>query len=250
MIGCVKFTRSIDVVIRSYYRDFRWLALALRSLERFVSGYRRVVVVVPQASLARSDVAVLGSGANVVVQSCGDFADDYVGQQVTKLHADLYTDADIIFHLDSDQIFVAACDLRERLFEGSRLKMSFDRSRRRPANDGWRRCPESFFGRAIPWDLATPLPLAVPRHIYAALRACCSENHGKTITDYALTTAADRFCEMTLLRGYAMLEEADEYRWVDAEHGGLIPECRTFWSRSTTPSAIAGSLPTCLSAYV
>ena len=105
MIGCVKFTRSIDVVIRSYYRDFRWLALALRSLERFVSGYRRVVVVVPQASLARSDVAVLGSGANVVVQSCGDFADDYVGQQVTKLHADLYTDADIIFHLDSDQIY-------------------------------------------------------------------------------------------------------------------------------------------------
>jgi len=196
------------------------------------------------------DVDVPGSGANVVVQSCRDFADDYVGQQVTKLHADLYTDADIILHLDSDQIFVAACGLGECLFEDGKLKMSVDQSGRRPASDGWRRCPESFFGHAIPWDLATPLPLAVPRHIYAALRGYCSENYGKSIADYALATTADRFCEMALLRGFAMLEEADEYRWVNAEHGELIPECRTFWSRSTTLSEIAGCLPACLSAYL
>jgi hypothetical protein len=246
----MKFTRSIDVVIRSYYRDFRWLALALGSLEQFVSGYRRVVVVVPRASLARLDVAVPGSGANIVVRSCGDFLDDYVGQQVTKLHADLYTDADIIFHLDSDQVFLAACDLRERLFDSGRLKMSFDRSCRRPAMDGWRRCPESFFRQAIPWNLATPPPLAVPRHIYAAVRDCCLKNHGRTISDYAFATAADRFCEMALLRGFAMLEEADEYRWVDAEHSELIPECRNFWGRSTTPFAISGLLPTCLLEYV
>jgi hypothetical protein len=250
VIRRMTFARSIDVLIRSYYRDFRWLRLALRSLEQFVSGYRRAIVVVPQASLARLDIPIPSRGTNVIVRTCSDYADDYLGQQVTKLHADLYTDADIIFHLDSDQIFVARCDLSERLFEGGKLKMVFDRSGRRPVHDGWRHCPEYFFGRAFLWDLATPLPLAIPRHVYGGLRAYCVENYGKSIADYALATKPDRFCEVALLRGFAMLQEAGAYRWVNAEYGDLVPECRTFWSRSTAPPAIAGSLPACLSEYV
>jgi hypothetical protein len=240
----------IDIFIRSYYRDVRWLTLALRALDQFVSGHRRVMVVVPQASHARLDIAVPQSGVNVVVATCADFPDDYVGQQITKLHADLYTDADIIVHLDSDQIFVTACDLRERLFEGGKLKMSASRHGRRPANDGWRRCPEAFFGRAILWDLTIPLPLAMPRHIYSALRAYCVEHYGTSIADYALARRADTFCEMALLRGCAFLQEAEQYHWMNAEHGELLPECRTFWSRRTTPAAIAGILPPCLAEAV
>jgi hypothetical protein len=242
-----KMMSSIDVFIRSYYRDFRWLALAIRSMEQFVTGYRQLVVVVPEGSLARLDFVGSCSSKNVVFKSCADFANDYIGQQVTKLHADLYTEADFILHLDSDQIFVTACDLRERLFESGKLKMSVNWSGRRPTNDGWRRCCDSFFGHAFTCDLAAPLPLAVPRHIYAALRDCCEEKHGKSITNYALETTADRFCEMALLRGFAMLREAKKYEWVDTTYDALIPECRTFWSRSSTPSTIARSLPACLS---
>lgn len=234
---------SIDIVIRSYYRDLRWLALSLRSIDMFVTGHRQVVVVVPRASLPRVTAPALLFRAGVRVRACGDHADDYLGQQITKLHADQYTDADVIVHLDSDQVFVSFCDLRERLFEGGRPRTSFDTSDRRAVTDGWRRCPEVFFGQWIDWDLTPPPPLVLPRHIYPALRGYCRRRHGVSMYTYAQATPPDRFCEVALLRGFALLNEPAGYTWVDVRHSDLLPECRTFWSRAETPESVAHTLP-------
>ncbi|QQE89510.1 hypothetical protein [Azotobacter chroococcum] len=238
--------RLIDIVIRSYYRDLAWLALALRALKQFVSGYRRVVVVVPRSSLDRFDSIIQRNDPQVSFLSCEDFTDDYLGQQITKLHADLYTDANVIVHLDSDQIFVAQCNLYERLLVSGKLRMNVQRSSDRAPSDGWRHCPSIFFGEPIAWDLTAPPPLAVPRQLYGALRAYCKDRHNKSLTDYAMGFSADRFCEMALLRGFALLYEASAFIWVDGGQSALIPECRSFWSRDTTPAKIAKALPTCL----
>lgn len=238
--------RSIDIVIRSYYRDQAWLTLALRALERFVIGHRKVVVVLPRRSLERLDRLLQRADSRLVFRSCEDFTDDYLGQQVTKLHADLYTDADVILHLDSDQIFVAQCDLSERLFDGGKLRMNVQRSTDRAPSDGWRYCPSIFFGEPIAWDLTAPPPLAVPRRLYASLREHCMRRHGKSLMDYAMDTSADRFCEMALLRGFALLYETSAFAWVDGGQSALIPECRSFWSRGTTPAEIAKEIPRCL----
>ena len=49
---------------------------------------------------------------DVVIRHCHNYENDYIGQQITKLHADTYSDASVILHLDSDQVFVAPCDLQ------------------------------------------------------------------------------------------------------------------------------------------
>ncbi len=243
-------TPSIDIVIRSYYRDQHWLALALRSIELFVTGYRQVVVIVPRASLSRIDPCVIPVSPHVRVCACPDYADDYLGQQITKLHADCFTDAKVIVHLDSDQVFVAPCELPARLFDGDRLRISFDSSGRRPVTDGWRRCPAEFLRQPVLVDLTTPLPLVLPRHVYAALRDVCQRTHGQSITDYVLATRADRFCELALLRGYALTSEPERYASVDASRHELVPECCTFWSRAQTPAAVAPQVPDALAARV
>ena len=45
--GDSKAPGDVDIVIRSYYKDFRWLEWCLRSIDRFCQGFRQVVLVVP-----------------------------------------------------------------------------------------------------------------------------------------------------------------------------------------------------------
>ena len=228
---------TVDVFIRSYHRDRAWLALALRAIAHYLHGHRRVVVVMPRSSRDR-----MGETGNVHVEYCADYADDYLGQQITKLHADLHTDADVILHLDSDQVLVAPCDVRQ-LFDGARIRIDYRADGNRPATDGWRRAARDFFGDEPPWDLTVPPPLAMPRELYAGLRAFCLRRHGCTLIDYALRQGADRFCEFALLRGYALRFAGDLCTWSTAPP---LPQCRTFWSRRETPAGIAAQLPAAL----
>lgn len=239
---------SIDILIRSYYRDAAWLALALRSIETFASGYRRVVVVLPAASAARVDLAALSEGSRVQVRTCEDFSDDYVGQQITKLHADRYSDADVVVVMDSDEAFVAPCDLAVRLLDGGTLRMAFASRSSRPTGDGWRQCPEAFLGRLVGVDLTVPGPFAIHRDLCASVRAFCERKHDRSITDYALGLSPDRLCEMALLRGYALVQEPGRYAWIDASRTSLLPECRIFCSRSETPRDVADELPPAVTA--
>lgn len=251
MPGPIDVVGPIDIVIRSYYRDLAWLRLALASVDLFATGFRRVVVVFPSATWSRVDLpTALPVGPAVCLRACPDHRDDYLGQQITKLYADRYTDADVIVHLDSDQVFVAPCDLRSRLFDGSRPRICVDTSGRRPVVDGWRRFPETFLRRPIPYDLATPLPLTLHRRVHAGLRAFCRRTHRMSIAEYARRTPTDRFCELALLRAYALLTEATKYSWMDLRGGDPVPECRTFWSRAQTPGDIAHLLPPELAARI
>jgi hypothetical protein len=240
----------IDIFIRSYYRDLRWLQLALRSITAFVVGYRRIVVVVPRSTLYRVAMGKVAGDSPAEVFECGDFTDDYLGQQLTKLHADLYTDADVVLHLDSDQLFFTQCDLNTRLFRESKLLMEFDSRNQRPRSDGWRRCPEVFFFQDIAVNLGVPLPLAVPRHVYAAIRRYCKEVHGMSLIDYAMDHGADCFSELALFRGYVWVHEFNHFTWTDNPPQGLIPECRTFWSRADSVTAAAEFLSTQLNSQV
>lgn len=234
---------TLDIVIRSYWRDEAWLRLAIRSITRFASGYREIVVVLPQASAARVDLDALNSVAPVRLSLCAGFPDDYLGQQLTKLYADTHSDAEIIVHLDSDQVFVAPCDLREALLDGGRCRVAVDSGGRRPRTDPWRRCPETFFGRGFGWDLCTAPPLALPREVYSGLRAECLARHGVTIDDYARRATAARFSEQALLRAYALVHAPQWFSWVDVRGADLVPQCWTFFSRSQNPAEIARLLP-------
>ena len=90
---------AIDILIRTYFRDFRWLDLALRSILKFVEGYRRIIIVMPGSSLQRLRGDEIPASARTTVVRCPDYLDDYLGQQVSKLHADEFTDAQLIAHM-------------------------------------------------------------------------------------------------------------------------------------------------------
>jgi hypothetical protein len=105
----------VDLVIRTYYKDLEWLEYCLRSIRRYATGFRSVIVVIPRASegayLRRRIVA-----DHLVI--CQSFRDDYLGQQVTKLYSDEYTDADYIAHLDADTVFIRPVSPGDLFYRG------------------------------------------------------------------------------------------------------------------------------------
>lgn len=230
---------DIDLLIRSYYRDQRWLRILLSSIERYVTGFRRAVVVVPTSSVDRLDPAAFHGRPWIRLVTCLTFENDYLGQQVTKLYADCYSDAPVVVHLDSDQVFQSRCDLVECLFEAGRLRISYNRSPTRPAGDGWRRCAEEFFGLPIPHDLTSPMPLALRRDVYFDLRAYCWSRHGVELSTYVLNSAADRFSELALLRAFVLLKHAGDYAWIDSGRQELTPRCERTQA-GPTPRATCG----------
>src|SRR5437016_2118310 len=103
---------EIDIFIRTYFRDFRWLDLSLRSIGKFVQGFRRIVIVMPASSFERLRNCAISPSSRATVLCCSEYSDDYLGQQVSKLQADEFTDASLIAHVDSDSIFTPRAHCR------------------------------------------------------------------------------------------------------------------------------------------
>jgi hypothetical protein len=223
----------IDIFIRTYFRDFGWLNLSLLSILKFVEGYRRIVIVMPGSSFERLRGNEIPTSARAIVLRCQEYEDDYIGQQISKLNADSFTDAPLIAHVDSDCIFDAPCSLPAMLTRnGAPVIRQLWRSRR-PASDGWRRCIADFHGEPLPFDVLTPPPFAYSRGLYGSLRSHCSARHGVTLDDWCLARRIDSLSEFGLLAAHAWFHHREDYSWIAADDDVDWP-CHPYWSRSPT----------------
>jgi hypothetical protein len=147
--------------VRSYWRDFGWLRFCLLSILRFCSGFRAIVVVVPEDSRARLPrLGVTSSIIRTVV--CDNYRDDYLGQQVTKLYADTVTDAAYVCHVDSDCVFDRKVDVRGLIPDGR--PQILVRPRPLPARrDPWLESTEEFLQLPVLHDYMCRPPFVFPR---------------------------------------------------------------------------------------
>jgi len=222
---------AIDILIRTYFRDFCWLTLSLLSTVKFVEGYRRIVIVMPGSSLERLRGDEIPASARAITLACHEYSDDYLGQQVTKLNADLFTDAPLIAHIDSDSIFRAPCSLPALLTRNQRPVIRILWRSRRQASDGWRRCVDDFYGEPLPFDVLAPPPYLYLSDLYGNLRRGCVLRHGIPLDEWCLSRRIDSLSEFGLLAAQAWFHHRDEYCWIAADDETGWP-CRAYWSRS------------------
>jgi hypothetical protein len=232
-------TAAIDILIRTYFRDFRWLSLCLRAISAHVEGHRDIVVVMPPSSLERLPRDHAAFGRSVRILTCGEYADDYLGQQITKLTADAFTDADHVAIVDSDCICHAPCSLQTLLFEGGRPVMRYRGRSRRPESDGWRACIADFHGASTPFDPVTASPWLYPANLFAELRATACRRHHMSIDDWVLGRSLDRVSEISLLAGQAWLHRREDFVWRDQPVCGPF---QAYWSRSPHADATLTAL--------
>lgn len=219
---------NCDIFIRSYWKDLEWLQLCLASIEKYCRGFRSVIVVLPRSSKAW--LRRRGLPATARIEFCGNYGDDYLGQQVTKLLADTFTDADYICHVDSDCIFFRHTTPEDFISDGRpRILM-------RPCDSlkghrPWQGPSEKFLGWRVLDDFMQHPPFVFPRWLYERLREHAVATHGVDIEEYVRAQPPRGFSEFNALGGFAWRRYRELFVWVDTSVGSPTPtHCRWYWS--------------------
>jgi hypothetical protein len=221
--------KSCDIFIRSYYKDFDWLAYCLASIDKFCSGFRSVIVVVPRSSWP-SLHKLRSTARNVQFMVCRDYLVDYLGQQVTKLHADLFTDSDLICHVDSDCIFTRPVSPGDLLQEG-RVRILMCLIANLGYRSPWQRSTEKFLGWSVTYDFMQNPPFTFPRWLYTEIRKHALQMHGVSLRQYVISRPRPVFSEFNVLGAYAYERHRELFQWVDLQAVDRVEYvCRYYWS--------------------
>lgn len=198
-----------DIFIKTCKHDADYHRYCLASIEKYCSGFRNVVVIE------------------------GEHPRGYLDQQIVKLHADTYTDADFVLITDSDTLFTVPVTPETYLRDGKPIWLWTPWSPEMLAHPGtaaWCRCMNEFFGGAeSPGEFMRRQPFMVPTKVLKTLREWCEAYHGKSIRDYVMDRGV--FSEFNIIGYYAWLTHHDDFHWIDTSMDEL-PELtvRQMWS--------------------
>lgn len=237
---------SCDLFVRSYWKDLEWLTLCLASITKYCRGFRSVIIVLPRSSEPWLRRFVLPPG--VRVELCDCYRDDYLGQQVTKLLADTFTDADYICHVDSDCVFFRSISPEDLIVNGKPhvlMRPCDTLGRHRP----WQKPTEQFLRSKVTDDFMYHPPFTFPRWLYARLREHSLAIHGVDIETYVTAQLPRGFSEYNALGAFAWRHYRDRFSWVDITISpSSKPHCRWYWSWGGIDAAIRGEIRAILDA--
>lgn len=204
---------SVDIFIRTYSKDLPWLQYALKSIHKFCRGFRNIIIVIPKSQLHFIE------GFNLTKEkifTCPDYKDDYLGQQITKLHADEYTDADYVFYGDSDTLVTQPITPKIFTRDGKPLilKTSYDK-----VGDAimWKDVTEKAIGCSVDFEFMRRHPFCYHTSTLKALRAHVKEKHGIELEDYI--QKQPRFSEFNTVGAFADKFENDKYEFQNTDDG-------------------------------
>jgi hypothetical protein len=214
----------IDIFIRTYEKDLRWLDYALASIEKNVTGYRNVIVAIPN----KRHLTHLTKEIVVQVQ---DMKDGYVGQQYTKLEAWKYTDADVICYWDSDCIAYEPFDVRSQVVDGRVILLKSPYSK---IDVPWKPIVEDTTKIKCEWEYMRRMPLFFYGSTVKLTYEYLERIHGKSLYKYMNGVANRTFSEFNVMGVCAENFDADNYLFIDTHSSdGFegIP-VKQFWSWS------------------
>jgi len=204
-------TPTVDIFIRTYPGDAAYHEKCLASIDKFCTGFRRVVVVDKTDRSPR-----IG----------------YLQQQVDKLHADTWTDADYVLITDSDTIMTEPVTPESFMRHGKPIWLHTPWTPEMLAHTGtraWFNCMKDFFGEDPPSEFMRRQGFMFPRWILHELRKFCVEKHGVALSDYIMNRGV--FSEWNVLGCFAWMRHHDTFSWVNTDTDELPPlRLRQFWS--------------------
>ncbi len=191
---------TCDILIKTCKRDAPYHEHCLASIEKFCSGFRRVVVVE------------------------GEHPPGYLHQQVVKMRADLHTDADFTLVTDSDTLFAMPVT-PETFFTGDKVNWivtPWDAEMlANPGTKTWYDVMGQFHGKVPPFEFMRRQPFMLPRWLTKDLREWCEFQHSKDIEDYVMEKGV--FSEFNVLGHHAWLFHRDKFNWIDTSIEVLPP---------------------------
>jgi len=224
---------TTDLFLRSYAGDLAWVPYALRSLDRFVTGIRDIVIVVPANDYEK--FKSLNLTREILCSSRFETRDGYMDQMHDKLLAPVYTDADTILFWDSDVIAVRPFSPTDLIIDGKPRWLITPYSKLVNA-DGtpavpWRPITEKALGRRVEYEGMRAHPLMARAEALLAFRQFMENKHGMPLGDYIAWQPSRQFSEWNALGMWAYYYAPDHFSfWNTEEKGVPEPFVRQGWS--------------------
>ena len=216
-----------DIFIKSYPKDYEWLSYALRSISKFVTGTRNTIVLSPSTVMAPD-------WRYVPEREPG-----YLWQQVCKLNAGSYSDADFILYHDSDCIYTTPFKPEDMLTADGKVKLlrtPYAVIEKSYAEHGevfpWRQPTQTVLNRPVEFEYMRRFPFLIPRQVLIAFDGFVVKTHRVTVCDYIMREST--FSEFNALLAFAADEFPHLFEFTNTEEVKELPPTviRQFWSHA------------------
>lgn len=211
----------MKIFIRTYKNDLPWLEYCLKSIQKFVIGCEGVVICIPEPQKYLLDSWGL---TRETIITCPVYADDYLGQQISKLKADEYCQSDKVLFVDSDCIFAKATDI-------SKIKPGIYKTHYSKVGDAicWKEPTEKALKMDVEFEYMRRLPLMYFSETIRDCREYLEMIHGVTIEQYITSQPFRKFSEFNVLGAFAE-KLTKKYKFLDTDLGVEDPFVLQCWS--------------------
>lgn len=217
-----------DILIRTYAGDKDWLFYCLKSLIKFSSKFRNILVICPPESTEA--IRPVANRLDVDFAECKQLnKDDYVGQMATKMHYDEFTDADLITHVDSDMIFSEEYDSSHLINKDG--KVIIGKQEYAQLTVPWKPVTEKFVGFEVTWEYNRIYPSVYPRWLYKETREIIDKVAGKSFDETISEVELRQFSECNALGAVAEKHFPDKFDFRDVARDPIPARpCTCYWS--------------------
>jgi hypothetical protein len=218
------------IFIRSYHKDAEWLWWCLRSVDKFANGFDKTHVVVPHQDIPYFRLHF----PNLKIESCDSHPDDYLGQQSTKMHADLWTGTDcFITYIDSDCFFLRKFESKDLLDSIGRPNFLMTPYKYELVGDAmcWKSSTEKALKSQVAYEFMRRLPFTINAAHLPEFRRWFQWLHGEELDQYIRKQPSRGFSEFNVIGAWLHACKPNDYHWMDTQQVPL-PETilRQGWS--------------------
>lgn len=217
-----------DILLKTYPADYPWLGSCIRSIEKFCSGFRRVIVISPDLNYpitisSALDRITAGQKATMVEP---DIEPGYLHQQVVKLHADRYSDADQWLTIDSDCVFTRPIT-PETFVRDGRIVWLKTPMAQAGSGQGWLESMRQWFGSTPQFEYMRRHPFLLPKFLLEEMRKFTQFMHGKSLSEYIMGSGS--FSEFNCAGLLAEAKFKDRFLFLDTTKDEIPSVCVRQW---------------------
>lgn len=215
--------KKIDLFIKTYRKDFWLLYLALKTIERNVTGYNTLNLLIPEEDKEHFDTR--GLPERTLVHYVKDREPGWLMQQVFKMKAYQYCYADYIMFSDSDCFFDHPLNLQDCI-KDDKPEILYTAWKDVADAIVWREPTEKFLKEPVEWET-----MRRNNQIYHRSTLIAISEFQPNVEEIIMSSA--KFSEFNTMSSYAMKHEPDRYTFVNTADWTYVPPHGTqVWSHA------------------
>jgi hypothetical protein len=212
----------IDIFIKSYYKDFKFLNYCLKSIEKYVTGYENIHIVVPYKDIQIFN-AVVHTDFPIKLHHVNEYGDGYLYQQYCKMTAYKWCQSKFIMFVDSDCLFYTPTDLT-KLVRHDKPEILYTHYSKVGDAICWKECTERFMNDTVHHEYMRRLPLIYHRDTLEKIHSL-EPNLENIIMN------SGRFSEFNALGAWAHRYESHKYRFENTDNWQYVDAIiKQLWS--------------------